>query len=233
MNEDRKVTALVPMKGHSERVHSKNTRILGGKPLFSHILNSLTQVKYVHEIIVDTDSPEIASLVKQTFPEVSIINRPRHLLGDKVPMTSIIEYDVQNAKTEHFLQTHSTSPLLSWKTIDFAIKSYFEGLNKGFDSVVGVTRYRARFYDHNHRPVNHDPGMLIPTQDLPPLYQDNSCFYIQSAKSFLRDKNRLGKNPLFIEVPKLESVDIDEEEDLLIAEALFNFIKADKPKIGK
>ena len=90
---DNIVSALVPMKGHSERVPSKNTRILGGVPLFYHILRVLAQAKQVGEILVDTDSDNIKDLIRKDFPRVIIIDRPNELIGDKVAMTAIIEYD--------------------------------------------------------------------------------------------------------------------------------------------
>lgn len=222
------ITALVPMKGHSERVASKNVRNLGGKPLFYYILENLESAKFVNDIIVDTDSPQIMSFIKKDFSKVNVIERPQHLLGDKVPMTPIIEYDIKFAKTKHFLQTHATNPLLKGITIDDAIKSYFEGLEKGFDSAIGVTRYQTRFYDHNKTPINHNPDIMTPSQDMQPLYEDNSNFYINSIGNFLKNKNRVGKNPIFIEVSKLENIDIDEEEDFLMVEAVFNFTKKKK-----
>ena len=122
MNDNNLVTALLPMKGHSERVPSKNIRMLGEDPLFFHVLRSLESANFVSEIIVDTDSQKIMSLIEQNFPDVVIIKRPQHLLGDKVPMTSIIEHDLQYVKTDHFLQTHATNPLLKGDTIDHAIE---------------------------------------------------------------------------------------------------------------
>lgn len=224
MSEKYSVTALIPMKGHSERVPSKNIRLFGGKPLFFHILENLEIADFVSDILVNTDSPKIMSLIDQNFPDVIILERPQHLLGDKVPMTSIIEYDAQHIKTEHFLQTHATNPLLRGNTIDYAIENYFDGLKQDFDSVMGVTKHQTRFYDHNKMPINHNPDIMLPSQDMPPLYEDNSNFYINSTANFLKHRNRVGKNPLFIEVPKLESIDIDEEEDFIIAEAVFDFI---------
>jgi len=223
MTEKYKVTALLPMKGHSERIPEKNIKPLGGKPLFFHILESLESAEFVYEVIVNTDSQKIISLLKKIFPKVIIIKRPQHLLGDKVPMTPIIEHDVKFAKTKHFLQIHAVTPLLKASTIDKAIKTYFEGLDKGFDSAMGINKHQTRFYDHNKRPINHDPNTMVPSQDMPSLYEDNSCFYINSIENFLKRKNRVGKNPIFIEVSKLESVDIDEEEDFLIARAVYNF----------
>ena len=224
MSEKYSVTALVPMKGHSERVPSKNIRSFGGKPLFFHILESLESSDFVGDILVNTDSPKIISLIDHNFPDVITLERPQHLLGDKVPMTSIIEYDVQHIKTDHFLQTHATNPLLRGNTIDYAIESYFDGLKQDFDSVMGVTKHQTRFYDHNKMPINHNPDIMLPSQDMLPLYEDNSNFYINSTKNFLKHQNRVGRKPRFIEVPKLESIDIDEEYDFIIAEAVFDFL---------
>jgi CMP-N-acetylneuraminic acid synthetase len=212
------------MKGHSERVPSKNTRIFGKDPLFFHILRSLESADLVSHILVDTDSPKIRSLINENFPDVIILERPDYLLGDKVPMTSIIEHDIKYVKTSHFLQTHATNPLLKPDTIDYAIKSYFDGLKKGFDSVMSVSKFQTRFYDQNKNPVNHDPDIMLPSQDMPPLYEDNSNFYIISVENFMKEKKRVGKSPLFVEVPKIESIDIDEPEDFIIAEAVYSFL---------
>jgi len=220
------VSVLLPMKGHSERVLSKNTRILGEAPLFYHILRSLLSAKYIREILVDTDSDKIKDLLQKDFPKVKIIDRPPHLLGDKVPMTSIIHYDLQFAASAHFMQTHATSPFIKTGTIESAIETYFEGLSKGFDSVMGVNRFQTRFYDHHKKPVNHNPDIMVPSQDMPPLYEDNSSFYINSVENFMKYINRIGKNPNFVEVSKFESVDIDEEDDFRFCESLYEFLKS-------
>jgi len=135
-------------------------------------------------------------------------------------MNEIIKYDLSQLEGEHFLQTHSTNPLLRAKTIDSAIEKYFEGLEK-FDSVFGVTKIQTRFYDKNAKPINHNPEELLRTQDLEPMYEENSNFYIFSKKSFAEagDK-RIGLKPQIAEVNKLESVDIDEPEDFKLAELL-------------
>lgn len=218
------VSALVPMKGYSERVPSKNTRALGPVPLFYYILTSLEASKNVFQILVDTDSEKIKNLIRKDFQNVIIIDRPLELLGDKVPMTPIIEYDLKFIKTEHFLQTHVTSPFIKPETIDLAISAYFEGLPQGFDSVMGVNRFQTRFYDHNKKPINHNPAIMCPSQDMPPIYEDNSSFYINSVENFMKFRNRVGQSPIFIEISKLEAVDIDDEEDFYMAQQLLKCI---------
>ena len=65
------ITALVPMRHHSQRVPGKNYRLLDGKPLYQHILTTLLHVPQVSEIVVDTDSADIiAGLQSVTFPTV-------------------------------------------------------------------------------------------------------------------------------------------------------------------
>ena len=66
----------------------------------------------------------------------------------------------------------------------------------------------------------HDPAVLLRTQDLPPLYIENSCFFIFTPE-LLRDKGtRIGARPLMVEMASLEAVDIDIEEDFALAAAI-------------
>jgi len=216
-----RIYALLPMKGNSERVKNKNMKDFDGVPLYHAIVKSLLASKYVEKVVIDTDSELIASNAKENFGDkVIIIDRPKEIQGDYVSMNEIIKYDLSQLEGEHFLQTHSTNPLLRSKTIDSAIEKYFEGLEK-FDSVFGVTKIQTRFYDKNAKPINHNPEELLRTQDLEPMYEENSNFYIFSKKSFAEagDK-RIGLKPQIAEVNKLESVDIDEPEDFKLAELL-------------
>lgn len=219
-----KVTALVPMKGYSERIPSKNTIDLNGKPLLYHMLSTLEKCDNVYETLVNTDDKNIKSIVNDAFPNVNVIDRPDYLLGTKKEMTPIIEYDIKHISTQHFLQTHVTNPLLKPKTIDNAIEEYSKGLEEGYDSVIGVTKYLTRFYNCNGKPVNHNINIMVPSQDMKPMYEDNSNFYINSIDNFTKHYNRVGINPKLVEVPKLESIDIDDEEDLMLVRLLMEHI---------
>ncbi|OGS37165.1 MAG: hypothetical protein A2293_13070 [Elusimicrobia bacterium RIFOXYB2_FULL_49_7] len=227
---EKKVSALVPMKAHSERVPSKNTRLLGGVPLFYHVLRSLESAANIREILVDTDSDMIKELLAEDFPQVIIINRPPELLGTKVPMTPIITHDLQFAGSKYFMQTHVTSPFIKPATFDAAVNAYFAGLGEGFDSVLGVNRYQTRFYGHDGKPINHNPDIMVPSQDMPYIYEDNSSFYVNSVENFKKYNNRVGRNPRFLELPKLEAADIDNEEDFAFCEALYEFIEKQKKR---
>ena len=217
------IVALVPMKGHSERVPGKNMRPFCGRPLFHWIIRSLQNSKYITRIIINTDSQAIAKNALDYFHCVDIVERPEAIQGDLVSMNDIIAYDLSQIEGEHFLQTHSTNPLVTTATIDKAIECYFNSLET-YDSLFSVTRRQVRLYWQDGRPINHklhNPQESLRTQDLEPIYEENSCLYIFSRTSFSQSRNwRIGLKPQMFEIEKLEAVDIDEEPDFRLAEAL-------------
>jgi CMP-N-acetylneuraminic acid synthetase len=212
-----KIIALVPMKGHSERVSNKNIRPLAGKPAFHWIIESLSKSKYIKEIVINTDSPEIADNAKKNF-EVTILKRPDFLLGDMVSIQPLIAYDLSQTKGEFYLQTHSTNPLLTTATIDSAIERFFT--QKEHDALFAVTSVKTRFYWKDGTGINHDPKHLIRTQDLEPIYEENSCLYIFSKETNQKTKSRLGSHSLMFPIDRLEATDIDDMLDFYWAEYL-------------
>ena len=215
-----KLIALVPMRHHSVRVPGKNYRPLAGKPLYHHILNALLAVDAVDEIVVDTDSDLILEGLQQDFPTVKRLRRPEDLRADTVPMNDILLHDTAEFPAEFYLQTHTTNPLLTPETVSKAIETFFTNFPT-YDSLFGVTRLQTRLWDSDGKPVNHDPDILLRTQDLPPIYEENSCIYIFSRQSLLTRRNRLGERPLMFEIPADEAWDIDEELDFTVAETLY------------
>ncbi|NBD33148.1 MAG: acylneuraminate cytidylyltransferase family protein, partial [Cyanobacteria bacterium] len=89
------------------------------------------------------------------------------------------------------------------------------------DSLFSVTKLQTRLYDEGGNAINHDPDVLLRTQDLPPVYEENSNLYLFSAKVLQERKNRIGKKPLLFEIERDEAWDIDEEIDFRIAEFLY------------
>lgn len=224
---NREVIALLPMKGHSERVPDKNMKMFCGRPLYHAIMRSLEECPYVGRVIIDTDSERIAQDAVRNFGKVEILPRPERLCGDFVSMNDIIGYDMEQfPRQEHFMQTHSTNPLLTARTISLAVEEYFGALECGRDSLFGVTEFHSRFYWEDGRAINHNPSELRRTQDLPPVYEENSNFYLFSRESFVKSGNkRIGLSPRMFPVNKLEAIDIDDPEDFILAEALYSHRK--------
>jgi CMP-N-acetylneuraminic acid synthetase len=207
------------MRHHSERVPGKNFRLLGGRPLYEHILAALEGCPEIGRIVVDTDSPVIMEGVAREFPRVTLVERPEHLRGGEVPTNEVLLHDVEVVPGRFYLQTHCTNPFLTPSTVSRAVRAFWESYPQ-FDSLFSVTRLQKRLWDEHVRPLNHDPAVLLRTQDLPPLFEENSCIYLFERSTLLSRRSRLGARPQFFAMDALEAWDIDEEADFAFAEVL-------------
>ncbi|MBF0485487.1 MAG: acylneuraminate cytidylyltransferase family protein [Candidatus Omnitrophica bacterium] len=214
-----KIAAFVPMRHSSERVVGKNYRLFAGKPLYHYIIQSLLNCSAISQVCIDTDSPFIIDDAKKSFPSVLTLLRPEHLRSGMTPMNDVLLNTVLQVKADVYLQTHSTNPLLKSETIARGIKWLEQ--SPQHDSLFGVTRLQTRLYDAQGRAMNHDPKVLLRTQDLAPVYEENSNLYIFTEKILRERKNRIGYKPLMLEIPRDEAWDIDEEVDFKIAELLY------------
>jgi CMP-N-acetylneuraminic acid synthetase len=213
------LAALVPMRHHSQRVPGKNYRSLAGKPLFQHVIETLLAVAEITQIAVDTDSEPVIESLRADFPQVQVIERPEHLRADAVPMNDILIYDTGQFQADFYLQTHSTNPLLKPETVSRAIQSLLTNYPR-HDSLFSVTRWQTRLYFQDGRAINHDPSVLIQTQDLPPVYEENSCLYIFTRENLIKRHHRIGETPIMFEIDADEAWDIDEELDFAITDFL-------------
>lgn len=216
-----KIVALVPMRHDSKRVPGKNYRLMCGKPLYAHIIETLLSCPEIDQIVVDTDSPTILEGLSKDYPQVKTLLRPQELRADTTPTNEILVYDTSQVPADLYLQTHSTNPLLKPETISAAIQRLRE-VYPEYDSLFSVTRLQTRLWDELGRAVNHNPAVLLRTQDLPPIYEENSCLYLFTRETLLSRRNRLGERPLMFEMDAREATDIDEELDFILAETLMS-----------
>ena len=216
-----KIVALVPMRHDSQRVAGKNYRPLAGRPLFHYIITNLLACPEIAEVVVDTDSPPVMEGLRAHFPQVRVLERPEHLRAGEIPMNEVLLHDTAQIAADFYLQTHSTNPLLRAETISRAIQTFLQNY-PSFDSLFSVTRLQTRLLDALGRALNHNPAILLRTQDLPPVYEENSCLYLFTRQTLLARRNRLGERPLMFEIDRAEAWDIDEELDF----AVVNFLIA-------
>lgn len=211
--------AIVPMRHNSERVKGKNYRLLAGIPLYHHVVRTLSAVPEIDLIVVDTDSDFIIDDCAAYFPHVEVLRRPEHLRDGAIAMNDVLLNTLEQVDADIVVQTHSTNPFLKAETVSAALK-LFAAPGCEFDSVFSVTRLQARLWDAETRPVNHDPSVLLRTQDLAPLFIENSCFFVFTPELLRERGNRIGAHPKMFEMAPLEAVDIDIEEDFALAAAI-------------
>lgn len=208
------VVAVIPIKEHSERVPGKNFRVLKGRPLYEYIFETLSQSKYIEEVYVDTDVPHRFDTKKYG---IKIIERPEELRGDMVSVNDLLAYDISLIKSSVFLETHVTNPLLKVETVDACIKKFFD---KNSESMFTVTPHYKRFWSLEKKPINHNPKELLRSQDLKPVYEDNSCIYLFTRRFFERNKVRMNESSdLFVMNPD-EALDIDTEMEWRLVECM-------------
>lgn len=205
---------FIPVKKHSQRVINKNFRLLQGEPLWVRAVKKFSKVG---DVFLDTDSEEIYQNSK-SFGATAYM-RPNHLRGCDVPVNDLISNFIEQHCEDIFetlVQVHVTSPFL---TSDTLLKACGQ-LTDQHDSVVSCDIIQKRFWRPEQRnektcfiPVNHNSAYLEPTQNLTPLYVENSAFYVFTPHSFAKTNNRIGCSPLFLPTRTEEAIDIDTEED--------------------
>ena len=216
-----KIIALLPMRHNSERIPGKNYRPFGdGRALFEHVLSNLLDCKKINKVVINTDSASIKEICSNKYPNVIIHERPEHLKDGNIPMNEIILSDLEQLDGDYFLQTHSTNPMIASSRFDEAISTFFQNIMQ-YDSLFSVTRLQTRLWDELARPINHNKDILLRTQDLPPVFEENSCFYLFHRKMIEQSGLRIGNRPYLFELDKIESADIDVESDFVMAEQLF------------
>ena len=225
-----KICIIVPIKHNSERVPGKNFRVFNGKPLFHIVLNTLLKSNYINHIYVDTNSPIVMESIKTDFKDttISIYERPLELQSGDTPTNVLLENIItkMNLNYDYYLQTHVTNPLLKVNTIDECIETFMEKEKKGYDSLFTAKQHQTRLYTNNNNIVtalNHNPDELIPTQELEPLYEENSCLYIFKKDILFERHHRIGYKPYIHVMNDIESSDIDIESDFILAEQLHKY----------
>lgn len=227
MRVDENVIAILPMKGHSERVPGKNIKILGDRPLFYHVADQLRKVSCLSKLIINTDSEEIAQLALERYSGwVEVSMRPKHICGDSVSMNNVLQYEID--RTDHkgiFLQTHSTNPFLQADTVSSAIQYYRQCLAlRSVDSIFSVKKHYSRMYTSDFRPINHDPSHLVMTQSLDPILEESSTFYLFTKSSFNEVGARIGRHPGVYPLSRFEVLDIDYLDDWDFAQMVYEFL---------
>jgi CMP-N-acetylneuraminic acid synthetase len=218
-----KVSMVIPAKGKSLRVENKNLSKINGKTLIERACEKALQCKYINRVYLDTESPKIALHVEHLCHKgLEILMRPKELADNNTGANEMLVYAMHAIDDcDLILQTFATSPLITSETIDMAIEKF---LQRGHDhdsffSVVPVQEY---FWNDDNTASNFDFEALPNSFELPMQYQETHGIYGVYTKTLLEQKTRVGKNPMLIPISKLESIDIDDMEDLQIAERLLS-----------
>lgn len=208
----KKILAVIPARAGSKGIPNKNIRLLLDKPLIYYSIKNAIASKYVTDVIVSSDSPEVEIIAKQMGTQYK--KRSDELCTDLVTLDSVI-YDIKNeVNCDYIITMQPTSPTLKSETLDKAIKYCIEN---DLDTVISVT-------NSPHLSWREDNGKKIPNyskrlnrQVLPPHYVENGAFII-SKYDVVNEQTRIGNKVDVFEIPQEEAIDIDTYADLKYAE---------------
>lgn len=229
MIEGKKVLAIIPARAGSKRVKDKNIRLLGGIPLIQHTLKDLYKSKYIDHSFVSTDSEKIQAIANLLNIEATPL-RSEVLSSDHATSADVILDIVLNIKREFdiIILLQPTSPFRSILDIDKALELY---IAKNAKSVVSVCE--AECHPSWVGAIGEDLKMdlivknlqIKRSQDLDKFYKLNGAIYIMGVCDFIKEKSfYLHDGTYSFVMDRKNSIDIDTEEDLKIAE---NFLKTE------
>lgn len=211
-----KIVAVVPMKLNNTRLPQKNTKeFTNGRPLCYYILKTLLKIDRIDEVYVYCSNERIRDYIPDG---VKYLKRSQSLDTDTATMNEVLKAFAQDIAADIYVMTHTTAPFISADSIEKGLEAVLSGMN---DSAFAAKKLQD-FLWKKGRPFNYSLENIPRTQDLEPLYQETSGFYIYEQYVINEMGRRIGQSPFIVEVNEIEAVDIDEKEDFEIADAIFN-----------
>lgn len=209
-----KTACFIPIKANSERVTGKNFRVLNGKKLYEYIIEHVMEAECFDDIFIDTNSEEIKTYAEEKG--LSVIERVEMLAQNTANGNDLLIYHRKKyAEYDYYFQLFATAPYLQ----PDSILNCYEALTSSeeYDSCFTATQNNS-FYWLNKLPVNYRPGILPRSQDMVPMIEETTGMYGIHKDALDKYQCRIGRNPYIYLVNKFEAVDINTEDDLLIAE---------------
>jgi CMP-N-acetylneuraminic acid synthetase/quercetin dioxygenase-like cupin family protein len=225
-----KIIAMVPARMGSKRVKSKNLRLLDGKPLIEHVLGTLSGVKIFNEIYINSED-KIFSEIADRYG-VSYYNRPDFLSSDEATNDEFAHEFLSNIACDILIQVLPTSPFLTEKEVENFVDKM---ISDDLDTLVSVEHQQIACL-YNGQTINFDNlKKNPPSQTMTPVMSYATALMGWRSSKFLDNianhgvayHGGLGKTDFF-ELKGYSTIDIDNEEDFLLAEAVSVALKSSK-----
>ena len=219
-----KTIAIIPARGGSKGLPGKNIKLLNGKPLIAYSIEAAKSVSRIDQIIVSTDSEEIAATARSCGAEVPFL-RPAQLATDESPTIDLIIHCldmIPDATTVVLLQP--TSPFRLAIDIEECLDLYQRNTHTSVVSVTESAKHPAWMYSiDKNRTLNKVLDMdASRRQDLPTIYCLNGAVYVASRELLKEKRTFLFESTLGYVMPQKRSLDIDTTDDWEYAEYLLS-----------
>lgn len=229
MINSKKVLALIPARSGSKGLPGKNIKKLLGKPLINWSIDNAKKSKYIDDIVVSTDSKDIAEIARNAGAEVPFI-RPKDLASDTAKRIDVIYHTLDflesgNRIYDYLIFIEPTSPLRDVEDINEALEKL--DANKSANSIVSIglsdsshPEFLSRLKSDFIVPYKNDSFDFKRRQDIENLYFFDGSFYISRINA-LREKGEFYHDETmgFI-LSKDKNFEIDDIVDFVIVESL-------------
>ncbi|GAB3704663.1 cytidylyltransferase domain-containing protein [Halorubrum pallidum] len=210
-----KVLSVIPARKGSKGIPRKNVREFGDRPLVGHAIETCRESELIDTVAVTTDSQEIAQIGRRFDADV-VIDRPKQLAADEVPLAPVIEHAFAEVDGEfdYVLCHQPTVPLIRPVSVDSGIRA---GIQQTADSVVFVvdsTHHYWKQTDDGFEAVSSDRENR---QLMEPIYGEIGVFL--SHRDLVTRGKRIGGSIEFHTVDHWEGIDIDTYADWQTAES--------------
>ena len=216
MNNQFRIVVIIPARAGSKGIPNKNIRFVGGHPLVYYAINNALQSKYITQVIVSTDSPEVRIIAQQMGAKCKW--RDAELCGDAVTLDAVVADAIPDGEWDYVVTMQPTSPTLSVETLDAAIAYAIEN-----DSDTVISAINAPHLSWGVKDGKKVPNYTerLNRQYLPPCFMETGAFVI-SKRSVVTSKTRIGEKVDVYEVPEREAHDVDTFDDLYAVSASLN-----------
>jgi N-acylneuraminate cytidylyltransferase/CMP-N,N'-diacetyllegionaminic acid synthase len=225
------VIAIIPARGGSKGLPGKNIKPLCGMPLIAWSIKAGLGSKYIDEVIVTTDSEDIANIARQFGASVPFI-RPAELASDTATSMDVIRhtlnfYDYKlDKKFDYTVLLEPTSPLREKDDIDKAIEQLLQ--NSQAKAIVGVCKTESQNpaflvkKNVNNFLVGYEnlDMKILRRQDINEVYFFEGSVYVSDTATLLNKNSFYHENTLGFEFPKWKSLEIDDIDDFIMVEAM-------------
>lgn len=223
------ILGLIPARGGSKGVPRKNIKLLNGKPLIAYTIEAGLQCSEIQELIVSTDSEEIAELSRKSGAGVPFM-RPAALATDKSPSIDTVIHAVEfyTSKGQHFDAVCLLQPTCPFRTTEDITSAIATFKNKEADSLISVREVPHEFNPHWTFEVEEKTGFLkiatgekqiIPRrQELPKAFHRDGSIYIVKTEVLLSQRSLYGENIAYHLSVNPVHINIDTQEDWIRAE---------------
>lgn len=208
-----KRVAFVPIRLNSQRVEGKNLRELGGRPLMTYLLQTLASVGNIDEVYVYCSNP---SIVEYLPDGVKFLRRDERLDSNSTLGEEIYDAFTREVEADVYILAHATSPFIRPATIADAVERVASG---EYDSAFSTERVQT-FAWWRGQTLNYSLEHVPRTQDLEPVYVETSAFFVFREDVWREKHRRIGDKPYMAVTDRIESMDIDNPDDFLLAEAI-------------